>query len=416
MRKFFTGKVFLSNLGLALVLVVGLAYLLIGISNINPFRSTYTVTVNMCPPAEAGATPERLAEVRSLCTSGGLQPRSEVTFRGVRVGKITAVDITETGLAATAELDNEFKIPRGGAVAVQALSAAGEQYIDFRPDSDEAPYLADGDVIDAANVKTPVPITKVLDNATAFIEELDLKQDPDRIATVVSELEKAIGGGTKPGESLRALVSGLNIATAGLDSLLPQTRSLVAQLQTILGTTALAQPDLGILTQGTGVLFDQLVRADAEVRKLLDSGPGFSQTLGGVVRQETDPLTSLVTNFVAISKAASVRTPALAALFPSLEYGLGRAGTAIWDGKFHAVLSLLPIPACNYDVQITNPGTVTPDGSFPLWTYCDTNDPTMQIRGAANAPRPPGSENTSIPPQGVDLNQRSAPYPKLPPR
>ena len=76
-------------------------------------------------------------------------------------------------MLAVVDIDKAVQIPAGGTVAVQALSAAGEQYIDFRPNSDEAPYLEDGSVVDSNQVQTPVPLSTVLDNASALISQVD---------------------------------------------------------------------------------------------------------------------------------------------------------------------------------------------------------------------------------------------------
>ncbi|MGK8511159.1 MlaD family protein [Nocardia asiatica] len=111
-RKLFGSKIFLSNLGLVLVLLVGAAYLMVNVMRVNPLRSDYTVTVN-------------------LDRSGGLQPGNDVTLRGWRIGKVTSIELTDRGqaIAATAQIESKYKIPVDTRIAVQALSGAGEQYI-----------------------------------------------------------------------------------------------------------------------------------------------------------------------------------------------------------------------------------------------------------------------------------------------
>src|SRR5690606_7967602 len=109
-------RILYSTIGLVLVLIIGAAYLLVNVMRINPLRGTYTVTV-------------------TLDRSGGLQPGNDVTLRGFRVGKVDSITLINGGsaIAATAEIDNRYDIAVDTVVAVQALSAAGEQYIDFRP-------------------------------------------------------------------------------------------------------------------------------------------------------------------------------------------------------------------------------------------------------------------------------------------
>ncbi|MGW4719262.1 MlaD family protein [Nocardia sp. NPDC004260] len=385
-RKVFGSKIFLSNLGLVLVLLVGAAYLLVNVMRVNPLRSDYTVTVN-------------------LDRSGGLQPGNDVTLRGWRIGKVTSIQLTDRGqaIAATAQIESKYKIPVDTQIAVQALSGAGEQYIDFRPTVEQGPYLANGAVIkfDPDKIHTPTPVWSVLDNSSALIAQID----PDHFQVILNELDIALSGGP---DQLRGLVNGISLAMAGLDSLLPQTTNLITNLRTIANTTSMAQPDLATLTSNSGVLFEQFNRANAELQRVLETAPGQLTSLGAVVDKTADPITSLATNFQAITKAAQLRLPALRALFPSLALGGEALGIPAHDGEFHAMIDIWPRPFCTYNTpKIRN--EVVQDGTIPKWNYCENPPPGQQIRGAANAPRPDVPDNGAHMPPGVDPNERTLP-------
>ena len=47
-----------------------------------------------------------------LPETGGLYPRSNVTYRGTQVGIVKSVNLTDTGVAAELSLDSGIKIPR----------------------------------------------------------------------------------------------------------------------------------------------------------------------------------------------------------------------------------------------------------------------------------------------------------------
>jgi phospholipid/cholesterol/gamma-HCH transport system substrate-binding protein len=377
-------KLLVANVGLAVVLLLGAGYLLIGVIRYNPIEQKYTVTVNMS-------------------RSGGLQTNNDVALRGSRIGKVTDIQLTETGVAVTAELDSAIKVPVGGAVAVEALSGAGEQYIDFRPDSNDAPYLDDGAVIDADRVETPVPLPDLLDHTSTLIGQID----PVRYEVVLNELYTALEGGP---DQLKSVIDGISVTMSGLDSLLPQTTALIGHLRTIASTTTMIQPDLSTLTNNTGILFDELTAADLEVRRLMEQGPLAMSTLNGVVSETQNPLTNLVTNFVAIAQAARLRTPAMQALFPSLRDGSEALGIPAWDNEFHTLADILPRPTCDYNTIPISPAKI-PDPRVPLWNYCVTDNPNIQIRGSANAPRPDVPNNGATIPPDVDPNQLSTPLP-----
>ncbi|MET8430250.1 MlaD family protein [Nocardia sp. NPDC004860] len=380
-------KNLVSNSALVLILLVGASYLLISVMRVNPLRETYTVTVN-------------------LDRSGGLQSGNDVTLRGYRVGKVLDIKLIDNGaaIAATAEIDKKYSIPADTQVSVGALSGAGEQYIDFRPNTDQGPFLRSGSVIqfDANKVKTPTPVWSVLDNASALIAQVD----PDKFSVILTELDTALSGGP---DQLRSLVDGLSLATNGLDNLLPQTTNLIKNLQAISGTTSLAQPDLGTLTRNSSVLFNQFNDANAELQKILEQAPGQMQALGAVLDKTADPMTSLATNFAAITKAAQLRTPALRALFPSLVVGTSAMGVPAHDGEFYTIVDIWPRSFCDYVTKKVNPAVAT-ENTFPKWaSYCQNPPQDQQIRGSGNAPRPDVPNNGALPPAGSDPNERTLP-------
>lgn len=379
-------KLVLSGVGLVLVLILGATYLAVGVMRVNPLRSEYTVTV-------------------FLDRSGGLQPNNDVTLRGYRVGKVDDITLTDRGqaIAATVSIDGDYRIPVDSAISVQALSGAGEQYIDFRPATDEGPYLADGAEVafDPERIKTPTPVWQVLDNSSALIAQID----PQKFGVILNELDIALSGGP---DQLRGMINGISLASAGLDSLLPQTTNLIANLQTIAATTSNAQPDLAILTANSGELFQQFNNANAELTAMLDDAPGYLSSLGAVLGDTTDPMTALASNFVAITRAAQLRTPALRALFPSLAVGMDALGVPAHDGEFHTIVDIWPRPTCYYQSSFLKPEIVI-DDTLPRWNYCVNPPPGQQIRGAANAPRPDVPNNGAEIPPGVDPYERTLP-------
>ncbi|UAK31781.1 MCE family protein [Nocardia asteroides] len=378
-------RVAVANLGLVVVLLAGAAYLGAVVLRIDPMRGTYAVTVD-------------------LPSSGGLLPSNDVTFRGTRVGSVREVAASGSGVAAIAEIDATAKIPVGGAVVVGRLSAAGEQYLDFRPDADTGPYLTDGALVDRSRTSVPVSVQSMLTNLSGLIGGMN----PDRLNVIIDELDKALAGGP---DQLRNMISGISRAMAGLTDLLPQTRQLIENLEIIAETTSHAQPDLATLTRAGGVLFEQLSAADREVRHLLDEGPGQLATLGGFVSRTQDPITDLVTNFVAITRAAKLREPAIAALFPALRAGSEALGIPAHDNAFHTMVDIWPRPTCEYDTIPVVPTQKMTDTRVRLYNYCVTDDPALQIRGSANAPRPNVPDNGSGPPPGVTGDELSRPAP-----
>ncbi|MBA4022494.1 MAG: virulence factor Mce [Gordonia sp.] len=375
-------KILLSNLALVLVMLVGVAYLSLGVLRWRPLADSYSLTVE-------------------FANSGGVQTTSDVTLRGARVGEVDTILTTPTAVEVKVTIDSKYKINKDAAVEALGLSAVGEQYVDFQPSTDAGPYFSDGDKISTRQTSSTVAFPKLLESTVNVVNQID----PDELKVTIDELDVALDSGGK--NQLRALFNSGGVIFADLYRVLPETVSLIQNTGTILETTSDVQPDLGTLTGGISSLIDSLVASDQELRTFLGSAPAQLTTLGGSLNTLTDPLTDVLKQFLDIAQQGALRAPALVNLLPSIRDGAITSLSMFHDGAWWAYGSIYPRPYCDYPV-LPQPPTEILQSSVPVNMYCVTEDPTQQIRGAANAPRPPG-DDTAGPPPNFDPNARTAP-------
>src|SRR3979490_219856 len=125
-----------------------------------------------------------------LPATGGLYRFSNVTYRGVGVGKVTEVKLTDKGAEATLTLDTSPKIPKDLQADVLSVSAVGEQYVDLRPRTDSGPYLQDGSRIPAAKTTIPQQGGPMLDQVSKLVDSIP----GNRISDLLDESFKAFNG------------------------------------------------------------------------------------------------------------------------------------------------------------------------------------------------------------------------------
>src|SRR5256885_4724576 len=110
-----------------------------------------------------------------LTETGGLFPGSDVTYRGVSVGKVGALRVTDTGVRAELHInDSAPKIPANLRAQVANLSAVGEEYVDLRPTGTSGPYLHAGDLIAQRATQVPAPVTNLLTSVNNFAASVPL--------------------------------------------------------------------------------------------------------------------------------------------------------------------------------------------------------------------------------------------------
>lgn len=379
----------LSAIALAATVVVASGYLVLGALGADPTARTLTVRVG-------------------LTESGGLLPGQEVALRGFPIGQVRAIHLVPGGVVAEAEIDAAYPVPDDGTVEVVDLSAAGEQYLDFRPTRESGPYLTDGAEIAVDRTDTPVPLWRLLGTMDSALAQVD----PAQVRAVLDEL----GGGPQAPAKLGDILQGGMFLIGLLDSVLPQTVALVRDSAVALSTVAENADGLGDLAaDGASVLRGVQATSGGYVR-LLETGPGTLSAIDTMLADNSASVVGLITGLSTLGQLTNPRIPALREfLFPAQRPGstLDALTLIMHDGGIWGLVNLYPRYSCDYGLPRRPPSL--PDHPEPyLYTSCPLTDPAQLVRGAANAPRPPGEPIPGTAPPGVDPNSTTGPAPTGP--
>ncbi|WP_280362081.1 MlaD family protein [Nocardia wallacei] len=384
----FRRRLTVSWVALVLTLVLGAGYLTFGALRTNPFRSSYQVRIH-------------------LAQSGGLLPNQDVTIRGQRVGRVSSVDIERGRVVVDAAIDSSAEIPADTTVRVASLSAAGEQYLDFVPAAGGGPFLADGSVVESDRTSTPVTLAQLLGDANGAIVQLD----PAKLATISREL----GAGSQAPEKLAAIIDGGTFLISTLGAVLPQTVSLLRHSEIVLSTVRDTGPGLTATVAEMNRVASGVESMTDGYATLLGTGPRALQTMDRVIADNSPTMVQLLGNLATVAQMSYAHVPAFQEFFfPQQRDGsaVDAIGKAFHDNAVWALVNIYPRKQCDYDL----PRRAATDASFPepyLYAYCTDPDPSMVVRGARNAPRPPG-DDTAGPPPGVDPLATAAATPQQP--
>ncbi|NNH70760.1 MCE family protein [Nocardia uniformis] len=155
---------------LVLTLVCG-SYMAVGVLNWDPRTERNAVTV-------------------LVDTSGGLMKTSEVALRGMPIGRVRSIEATSVGLAVRLEYDASYRIPADSEIRISNLSAAGEQFLDFRPTGTVGPFLRDGDIVPARQVR----IATTVGDALAKLDALTAQIDPQKVERLATTFAAGFSG------------------------------------------------------------------------------------------------------------------------------------------------------------------------------------------------------------------------------
>lgn len=332
----------------------------------------------------------RINVTMKLPAAGGLYKFSNVTYRGVQVGKVTDVKLTEDGAEATLTLDTSPKIPADLQAEVRSVSAVGEQYVDLRPRTDSGPYLKNGSVIEKDNTSIPQAVGPMLDQLNALVDSIP----QDRISDLLDESFKAFNGA---GPDFQSLLDSASKLTNDVNSVSDQAKGLIDDSGPLLDSQAETTEQIRTWARSLSGVTEQLKQNDPEIRAILQKGPGFAQEVSSLLDQVKPTLPILLANLTTISQILVTYNPSLEQLlviFPGIiaaqqSFGLPKNNpTGLPSGDF--ALTINDPPPCTVGFlppsQWRNPGDEeivdTPDG-----LYCKLpQDSPIAVRGARNYP------------------------------
>lgn len=201
------------------------------------------------------------------------------------------------------------------------------------------------------------------------------------------------------------------ISTVG--DVLPQTMSILRNSRTVLTTLHDAGPSLQLTSENLRRSLTGVAAMDDGFRVLMERGGAPLTALDGIIDDNSDTMVQLLGNLTSVAQVASARVPALEELINSQRGGsaLGAITKIIHDQHVWVVVDIYPRYGCDYDLPAPPP--FLPNYPEPyLHTYCTNPDPSVLVRGARNAPRPPG-DDTAGPPLGYDPLEQMVPTPQV---
>jgi phospholipid/cholesterol/gamma-HCH transport system substrate-binding protein len=331
----------------------------------------------------------RITVTMQLPASGGLYRFSNVTYRGVQVGKVTKVDVSRARATATLSLDTSPKIPADLQAEVHSVSAVGEQYVDLRPRTDAPPYLRDGSVIPMRDTTIPQQVGPMLDQVSTLINSIP----QDKLSGLIDESFKGFNGS---GYDLGSLFDSSSTIAGDLNSVGDRSSTLVEDSGPLLDSQAQTTDALRLWTRSLAGVTGQVVTSDPQLRTLLQEGSDAANEVSRLLNEVKPTLPVLLANLTTIGQIGvtyNASLEQLLVLLPPLVAFIQSSTplnnpTGIPLGDFRVSISDPPsctvgfLPPSSWRNPADTSTIDTPDG-----IYCKLpQDSPIAVRGARNYP------------------------------
>jgi phospholipid/cholesterol/gamma-HCH transport system substrate-binding protein len=329
-----------------------------------------------------------------LTRAGGLYPSANVSYQGTVVGRVESVELTNTGVQAVLSLQSAYKIPSQLRAEVHSQSAIGEQFVDLRPSTADAPALKNGDVIPAADTAVPPEIDSLLDATNRGLAAIP----QDNLKTAIDESYTAIGG---LGPELTRLVKGSTDLSIDADKNLDSLINLIDRSSPVLDSQTNSADSIDAWAAHLASIAHQLAATNDSVSGVLQKGPAAADEARQLIQRLQPTLPLLLANLVSIGEVAVAYQPAieqLLVLFPQGVANIQGMMTANRNTKqdykglfldFNLNMNLPPV--CNTGFLPPQQQRVPSFEDYPNRPrgdlYCRVpQDSPFNVRGARNYP------------------------------
>lgn len=325
--------------------------------------------------------------------SGGIFVGSEVSYRGVQVGRVEKLRLSKDGVIVDARIRRGVQIPRDTVAVVENRSAVGEQYLDFQPRTEGGRSLADGDTIPRKDTRTPVRVDNLLLHLDGTVSSVDRKD----LKTVVDELGAAFADG---GTDLQRLIDNGDALTRAATEALPQTVKLIEDGRIVLDTQRDTSGQIKTFATNFANLSETLKGSDSDLRLVLDRGAVASGELDGLIKDNQSSLAALLANLITVGQVTTARTAGIEQLLVTYPDVIAGGYTVVpGDGTAHFGLVLSQDPkVCQrgYEgTRRTDPNQTTNLPPVNTGARCALpRGSASDVRGAQNAPGPSSSQSS----------------------
>lgn len=308
--------------------------------------------------------------------SGGIFVGSEVTYRGVTVGRVDDLRLSEDGVVVDAKIERGVKIPKDTLVVVENRSAVGEQYLDFQPRSQGGAVLADGDTIAREDTQYPLRVDTLLLHLDRTVNSVDR----DDLSTVIDELGDGFADG---GQDLQRLLDSGDALTRAATEALPETKKLLDDGRIVLDTQRETSGEIKVFAKNFAALADTLKASDGDLRQVLDRGVVASDELETLIRDNQGSLAALLANLITVGQVTTARVDGIEQLLVTYPDVVAGGYTVVpGDGTAHFGLALA------HDPPVCTQGYGATKRTDPRTT---SNLPPVNTSARCTAPRGSGT-------------------------
>jgi phospholipid/cholesterol/gamma-HCH transport system substrate-binding protein len=323
--------------------------------------------------------------------SGGAFEGAEVSYRGVRVGQVKELVLTDDGVDVLLDIDKEHDdIPADARALVGNRSAVGEQYVELQPQSDKGPFLRDDSEIARDRTTTPIQTDTLL----THLDETVSSVDKDDLRTVTTEFGLAFNDA---GQDLQTILDSSNDFITAAEENFDVTVDLIRDSNTVLNGQIDTERAFRRFARDLSTFSTTVAGHDKDLRALIDNGSLGANELRTFLEANEVELGDLINNLVTTGEVVVKHLDGIEQLLVVYPYVVEGGftvvskspGTGLYDAHFGLILTQDPA-VCHQGYEGTDRRSPLDGSDRPMKEDAGCTAPASETnaRGAQNIQAP----------------------------
>ncbi|MGH3362469.1 MAG: MCE family protein [Nocardioides sp.] len=227
--------------------------------------------------------------------ASGIHTGNMVQVGGIRVGRVTEVELTGAKVLVTFEVDNGVEFGTESRASIEVLNLLGEKYLELTPAG--SGQLDEDQPIPVARTQSAYDIVGVFGDLTTTTERIDT----GRLSKALDVVSDTMGAS---GPEIHASLRGISRLSRTVASRDAEIQSLLKSSRNVSGLLANRSEDIVRLMDRSDLVFQELERRKEAIHRLLVNARILADELRGLARdnqaeigpalQEVDDLLDLL--------------------------------------------------------------------------------------------------------------------------
>jgi phospholipid/cholesterol/gamma-HCH transport system substrate-binding protein len=227
----------------------------------------------------------------SFTDSSGIKPNDEVRIAGVRVGKVTGVDLSGGHVKVTFRINSGAKFGTQTNAEIKVKTLLGAMFLALEPKGPG--QLSKGSTIPTSRTRSAYDVVQAFSGLAERAQSIDLPQLTTSLNTLADATANTPAG-------FQSTLKGLSALSANVAARDAQLNTLLGNLKKVSGVLADRDQDIVALMKDSDVLLRAVVARRQAVHELLVSTSKLSTELTALVQQSRADLNPALTNLKSV--------------------------------------------------------------------------------------------------------------------